>query len=174
MSVLRSQQVSVRRVLTVVALAAAWCALWGSFHIGNLLGGVVVATAALRLGTGRSRRGGVRLGPLARFAWLVLVDLVVSTATVVREVLTPTDRTDEGIVAIPLPAGARDHLLLLFVAITVTPGTAVVAAEEDASALYLHVLHCDRRDDVEAHVRHLAELACRALPIRSTAAGVPS
>ena len=58
----------------------------------------------------------------------------------------------------------RHHLLLLFVAITVTPGTAVVAAEADGSVLYLHVLDVDRRADVEAHTRGLAELACAALP----------
>ena len=97
-------------------------------------------------------------------SWLVAVDLVGSTITVVREVLTPTDHTEEGIIAIPLPPGSSDHLLLLFVAITVTPGTAVVAADPERSILYLHVLHCDRRRFVVEHVHELADLAVRALP----------
>ena len=32
------------------------------------------------------------------------------------------------LIAVSIPAGGKHHLLLLFVAITVTPGTAVVAA----------------------------------------------
>jgi multicomponent Na+:H+ antiporter subunit E len=142
--------------------------LWGSISLANVLGGVLVGLVALTVGVGASGRGGVRLGPLLRFVWLVTVDLVVSTITVVREVLTPTDRTDEGIIAVAVPPGGKHHLLVLFVAITVTPGTAVVAAEPDGSVIYLHVLHCDRRDDVERHVRHLADLACAALPTAPT------
>ncbi len=161
----RPSWLSVRRVLTAAGLVLAWCALWGSFSVANVVGGIAVAAVALTVGVGGSGRGGVRFGPLLRFTWLVAVDLVVSTVTVVREVLTPTDYTDEGIIEVAIPAGGKHHLLLLFVAITVTPGTAVVAAESDGSALYLHVLHCDRRASVEAHVQHLADLACRALPM---------
>ena len=102
--------------------------------------------------------------PLLHLTWLVIVDLALSTLAVVREVLTPTDYTDEAIIAVPLPSGGERHLLLLYVAITVTPGTAVVAASSDASTLYLHVLHADRRAEVEAHVIQLAEVASNALP----------
>jgi len=31
--------------------------------------------------------------------------------------------------------------------------------------LYLHVLHAGKAADIERHVQHLAELACRALPV---------
>ncbi len=155
---------SVRRLLTVVGLTLAWCALWGSISVANVASGLAVSFVALLLGVGGSGRGGVRIVPLLQFTWLVAVDLVGSTITVVREVLTPTDHTEEGIIAIPLPPGSSDHLLLLFVAITVTPGTAVVAADPERSILYLHVLHCDRRRFVVEHVHELADLAVRALP----------
>ena len=92
--------------------------------------------------------------------------------SVALEVLTPTDRTDEAIVAVPLPTESRRHLLLLIVAVTVTPGTAVIDADPDTGTLYLHLLHSDRRDATVAHVEELAELACKALPVRS--ALVPS
>lgn len=167
MSTVAHGLVSIRRVLTVGGLTLAWCALWGSFSAANILSGVLVAVVALAVGVGASGRGGVRIVPLLRFAWLVTIDLVASTVTVVREVLTPTDYTDEGIIAVDVATDSKYHWLLLFVAITVTPGTAVVAAEADRSTLYLHVLHCDRRRGVEEHVRELAELACRALPVES-------
>lgn len=153
-----------RRLLTVVGLTLAWCALWGEISWANVLSGAIVGSVALSVGVGGSGRGGVRIGALMRLVAAVSVDLVVSTFTVAREVLTPTDHTAEGIIAVPISAPAKHHLLLLFVAITVTPGTAVVAAEADGSVLYLHVLHRDRREAVEQHVRRLAELACTALP----------
>ncbi len=158
------RQLTFRRAVSVTALTAAWCALWGSPSPANILSGLVVSAAATTLGM-PPRRGGVRLVPLGQLIWLVAVDLVVSTAVVVREVLTPTDFTDEAIIAIPIPPGGRAHLFLSYVAITITPGTAVVAAEADASVIYLHVLHADRRSDVEAHVRRLFDLAERALPL---------
>jgi len=155
-------------VVSVVGLTAAWCALWGSFSAANTVSGLVVAVVASRLGN-PPQHGGVRLGPLLRLIWLVAVDLVVSTIVVAREVLTPTDFTDEAIIAIPVPPAGRMHLLLMFVAITVTPGTAVVAGEADASVIYLHVLHADRRDEIEAHTRRLFELASEALPLNPEA-----
>lgn len=156
---------AVRRSLTLAGLVLAWCALWGSFSAANVLSGLAVSLIALAVGVGGSGRGGVRVVPLAQFIWLVIVDLAVSTATVVREVLTPTDFTDEAIIAIPIPPAGRVHLFLSYVAITITPGTAVVAAEADASVMYLHVLHADRREEVEAHVLELFDLAERALPL---------
>lgn len=159
-----ARQITFRRAVSVTALTAAWCALWGSPSAANILSGLLVSSAAVTLGM-PARRGGIRVVPLLQLIWLVAVDLVVSTAVVVREVLTPTDFTDEAIIAIPIPPGGRVHLFLSYVAITITPGTAVVAAEADASVIYLHVLHADRRDEVEEHVLTLFDLAERALPL---------
>lgn len=155
---------SLRRLLGGAALVVAWCALWGALSVANVLSGAVLAVVALTLGVPAKGRGGVRIVPLTRFFGRVVVDLCSSTVAVIGEVLTPTDHTEEGIIAVDLPAGGRDHLLLLYGAITVTPGTAVVAGESDGSVLYLHVLRRDRRDDIAAHVRRLAELAAAALP----------
>ena len=154
-----------RRLLTLALLVLAWCALWGAVSVANVLSGVLVAVpvtlfAGVQPGTGR-----LRLLPLLHFVWLVASDLVVSTVTVAWEILTPTDYTDEAIIAVDTQVGARSHLLLLVVAITVTPGTAVVDTDGDTGRLYLHLLHADKADDIVAHVQRLAELACRALPV---------
>ena len=108
-----------------------------------------------------------------QFAWFVLVDLVVSTGAVAREILTPTDFTEEAIIAVEVPTSARRHLLLLLVAITVTPGTAVVDTDGERGTLYLHLLHCDRRAAVTAHIDRLAALAGAALPPPSLEPGGP-
>jgi multicomponent Na+:H+ antiporter subunit E len=165
-----------RRIAIVVLLVFAWCALWGSPTPANIASGFVVAIIVAMIDIGPPGRGGVRIRPLLRFARLVAVDLVISTVNVVREVITPTDHTEESIVAVRLPIDSRAHLLLMVVAITVTPGTAVVDTDPDDGTLYLHLLHDRRRQATIDHVRELADLACAALPIESSsteAAEVP-
>ena len=161
---LTSRRPPLRHVVTAASLALTWCALWGEISAANLASGALVAAAVTASGVGTVGRGGVRLSPLARFGALVAVDLVVSTVNVAREVLTTSDRTEEAIIAVRVPTDTRSHLLLLVVAITVTPGTAIVDADPDTGTLYLHLLHHDRRHRVEAHVLELARLACAALP----------
>ncbi len=161
--------ITVRRVVTVVALTAAWCGLWGSVTVANVASGLVVSVAVLATGFGTSGQGGIRWIPLLRLGWLVLVDLTRSTVDVAYEILTPTDHTEEGIIAIELPGASRHHHLLLTVAITLTPGTAVVDVDSDTGTVYLHLLHIDQRESVEAHTRRLANLACEALPVTDRA-----
>ena len=78
------------------------------------------------------------------------------------------DNTNEAIIAVNIPLHARQHFLLLIVAVTLTPGTAVVDADPDTGTLFLHLLHHERADDVRAHVAELAGLAEQALPTGST------
>ncbi len=154
-----------RRLLTLALLVAAWCALWGSVSVANVLSGTSIAVAATVFSGVDRNAGALRIVPLVHFVWLVLVDLVVSTVHVAWEILTPTDYTDEAIIAVDTNAESRTHFLMLVVAITVTPGTAVIDSDGDTGRLYLHVLHAEKAPEIEAHVRHLAELACRALPV---------
>jgi multicomponent Na+:H+ antiporter subunit E len=156
---------TVRRLVTIAGMVFAWCALWGTISVANISSGVLVSLVVLVSGVGPSGRGGIRIGPLLRFALLVLLDLVKSSFTVAWEILTPTDYTEEAIIAVDAPVNTRHHLLLLVVAVTVTPGTAVIDTDPDTGTLYVHVLHADKADDVRAHVLELSELACRALPV---------
>lgn len=152
------------RVLMVAALVAAWCALWGDLSWANLISGLVVSVTVVSVGIGTTGTGGFRPVPMALLLWLVARDLVVSTVSVAREVLTPTDHTREAIVAVRLPPESRRHLLFLSSAVTVTPGTAVVEVDRDAVILYVHILHSGRWQAVVDHVRELAAVAARALP----------
>jgi multicomponent Na+:H+ antiporter subunit E len=163
-----------RRLLTLLLLVAAWCALWGAVSVANVLSGTLVAVAVTVIAGVDPAHGRIRLIPLLRFLWLVAVDLVVSTANVAWEILTPTDYTDEAIIAVDTRAESRSHLLMLVIAITVTPGTAVVDTDADSGRLYLHLLHADKADEITVHVRRLADLACRALPVDDDNAEVAS
>ena len=160
----------VRRSATVALVVAAWCALWGEVSVANVASGLVVAGLAAAT-LGGTPRGGVRLVPLARLGWLVLVDLVTSTIAVAREVLTPGDGTDEGIIAVDLPPSSVRHHLLIVVAVTLTPGTAVVETDPRSGTVYVHLLHVDGRAAVTRHIEELAAVADRALPERTDAGG---
>lgn len=160
-----------RRLLTVTALTLAWCGLWRELSVANVASGLVVATVVSSPIVATVGRGGVRPLPLLRLIMLVLRDLVSSTLHVAREIVTPTDYTDEIVVAVPLPPTGDRHLLLLTVAITLTPGTAVLDINDNRddpehnSTLYLHLLHKDTRKGTVEHVLSLAALACDALPV---------
>ena len=153
-----------RRLALVALLTASWCALWGELSWANVLAGLAVGIVVVATGMCAPGEGSFRIVPLVQLTALVAWDLVLSTVQVAKEILTPTDHTDEAIIRVEVPADTRSHLLLLVVAITVTPGTAVVDADPDSGALYLHVLHHDRHEQVREHVQRLAELGCAALP----------
>lgn len=157
-----------RRLATIGALTLVWCGLWGELSVGNVLAGLAIAVAVTAIGVGTPGTGGVRPWPLLRLIGLVLADLARSTIAVATEIVTPIDSTDESIIAVEVPISSRDHLLMLVVAVTLTPGTAVVDADPQSGTLYLHLLHDKRRDDTIAHVHQLARLACDALPITPT------
>lgn len=159
-----SRYITFRRVCTVVALTLAWCGLWRSISVANVLSGLAVSGVVVASGIGTPGLGGVRIVPLMRLLWTVFVDLITSTIDVAVEILTPTDRTQEAVIAVELPVESRSHLLLLVVAITLTPGTAVVDADAATGTLYLHLLHVDRMEATVSHVQELARLACDALP----------
>jgi len=159
-----SRFITLRRVVMVAGLTLAWCGLWRTLSVANLISGLAIATAVTASSLGTPGRGGVSLVSLAKLLWLVLVDLVTSTVSVAVEVLTPTDRTNEAVIAVDIPSPGRQHLLLLTVAITLTPGTAVVDIDPDAGILYLHLLHVERREAAVAHVQELTRLSYAALP----------
>lgn len=153
-----------RSALIVIALVGAWCALWEKVSFANVASGLIVAIPVVALSGSQTNGRRIRIVPAVQLIWLVVVDLVRSTVSVVWEILTPTDYTDETIIGIDTQAETRSHLLLLVVAITLTPGTAVVDTDPDTGRLFVHLLHADAEPEVIEHVRRLAELACAAFP----------
>ncbi len=146
-------------------LVAGWCALWRDISVANLLSGTIVAVG-VQLVLGRSVLGGrpMKIVPVLKLVRLVLIDLVRSTASVAYEILTPTDHTQEAILAIAIPSKAHHLMLPLTVMITLTPGTAVIETDPIAGNMYLHLLHHDQRQETVRHVERLAELLAAAFP----------
>jgi multicomponent Na+:H+ antiporter subunit E len=143
---------------------ALWVALWGELSIGNLLGGVAVATllAGLFHPGRRERLGALRPVAALRFTWYVVVSLTRSTASVAWEVLTPTDRTRPGILAVQLPSATPVVLTAVTTAIGLTPGTVVVDVGHRPTILYVHVLHLSEPSRVRRDIARLEALALAA------------
>ena len=160
---------TVRRLTTVVALTAAWCAMWGNISVANVAGGLLLAIAVSVPAFAADQSGKINLIALARLVGLVALDLIQSTGAVARETLTPTDYTEESIIGVPLPPESRHHFTFLVIAITLTPGTAVVDIDDANCILYLHLLHNDRAQETIEHVQRLARAACEAQPSREPA-----
>lgn len=164
---------SVRTLTRAGLLVFVWCALWGEASIANVASGVVLAATIQVSGIGSLPFGGLRLVPLARFAGLVVVDLFVSSWVVLRDVLATADGTAESIFAVDVGVEGRAHLLLLTLAVTVTPGTAIVDTDPDRCLLYVHTLHDERRAADIALIHALVALACEALPAPSIVGARP-
>ncbi len=166
------RSLSIAKVCSVALLTAGWCILWGEVTIANVVSGAVLTSVLVVSATGRTPARTVRPLALAQFIGLVLIDLVKSTVTVATEVLTPTNRTDEEIILVDPRPDPVEHPLLMVVAVTITPGTAVVDIDPDTGEMYLHLLHAHKADEVTPHVQRLNRLANAALPRRAAAGGI--
>lgn len=153
-----------RGAATVVVLTLVWCGLWREISVANLLAGLAVAVGIMASGIGPKASGRLNVVALIKLFAVITIDLIKATITVAAEAITPGNNTQESIIAVALPPGHRSYGLLLSIAITITPGTAVVDISEDGSIVYLHLLYHDSRDDTVAHTLRLARMASEAWP----------
>ena len=145
-------------------LVIVWVALWEDASAANLLSGLAVGSMLILVFPMRPRGvpGKFRPVPAIRFAGYFVWKLVEASAVVTWEVLTPTNRINEGIVAIPI-RGVSDTLTTLVAnAISLTPGTLTLEVRQEPTVLYVHVLHLSDIEAVRREVQHLEVLAIRA------------
>lgn len=155
-----------RRIAATAVLVAVWIGLWQQLSVANLLSGTAVAAAILWLfpviTADPSRRPVVRPLRALHFLGYFLVNLAEASAVVAWEIVTPTNRINQGVVAVRI-RGASDALVTLVAnAISLTPGTLTVEVGRGATVLYVHVLHLRDVDEVRRDVLRLEALAIRA------------
>jgi multicomponent Na+:H+ antiporter subunit E len=152
-------------VVLVSWLVIMWMALWGNLSWANLLGGVAAAVAVLLTWSTTSRRTpAYAFRPLAALRFLAYFcwKLLEANAILAWEVVTPRNRINEGIVAIPVQGFSDGLITLVANTITLTPGTVTLEVSRDPAVLYVHVLHLADIEAVRREVRHLEILAVRA------------
>ncbi len=154
-----------RRLVTVLVLTAFWIALWEDLSWANLVGGMAVSVFAVYLVPPSPSTQYLTVRPLAliHLAGYFLVKLVEASAIVAWEVVTPRNRIQEAVVAVPLRSGDPFMITTLANAVSLTPGTITLEARREPPTLYIHVLHFKSVDAIRSDVRRLEELAHRAL-----------
>jgi len=153
-----------RRTLMVAWLVVAWVALWERLSPANVIAGVLVASLLVLVFPmgAPGIAGGFRPLAALRFAGYFGWKLLEASAIVSWEVITPRNRINQGIVAVPI-RGASDTLTTLVAnAISLTPGTLTIEVRQQPTVLYVHVLHLRDIDAVRREVQHLEVLAIRA------------
>jgi multicomponent Na+:H+ antiporter subunit E len=153
-----------RLPLLALWLTVLWVALWGELSAANVLGGLLVAAAAIWLLPMPGQPFGVRVRPwhAAVFAAYFAFKLVQANLLLAWEIVTPRNKIRTGIVAVPV-RGCSDMLVALVAnAITLTPGTLSLEVRRDPATLYVHVLHLRHPDEVRREVLRLERLAILA------------
>lgn len=161
------------RVVHVGWLVAVWLLLWGDVTPANVLSGLVVAGVVVAI-AGSRRSGQITVRPVAaiRFGAHFAVQLVVATAVVAWEVVTPRSRIRTGIVAVPLHGCSDAVATLIADTISLTPGTLTVEVNREPLTLYVHVLHLRDVGRVRRDVRRIEVLAVRAFGNAEALAGL--
>lgn len=145
-----------------VTLAVVWGAVTGNFETVNLLFGFFLGSLALyipRPFLGESKYFH-RSALVASLAWLFIVELVLSSFRVAREVLRPGLNFHSGIIALPLKIDRDAEITLLANLITLTPGTLSLDVSNDKSVIYVHgmdikdaeALRTDIKDGFETRI----------------------
>lgn len=151
-------------LLRVLLFAFVWAALRGSFGPVNLVVGAVLAAALLwylrplyegvaQIGRAGSLR--TTVGRFLRVFWLLellaffFYELVRSSLTVARQVLSPRLRVRPGVIALQLDARSGLEITVLANLISLTPGTLSLDVSDDNEVLYVHSMLVDGEDAVE-------------------------
>jgi multicomponent Na+:H+ antiporter subunit E len=161
------------RLVAVAVFTVMWLALWRDLSVGFVISGLVVS-AAVAFGAGPAGLvGGATLRPWPTLIYLTrfVRDLIVASAVIVWEVITPTDRTRTGIVAVPIVGGSDIVTTIVANTISLVPGTLTLDVRRDPAMLYVHVLHLRDPDEVRADIQLLERRAMRAFGRRPVEPG---
>lgn len=158
-----------RRLLSLAWMTSVWIALWGDISVANVLGGVLVGSIISVLAPSRGLAPDLRFRPFSalRLAVYFSWEVVVASVIVAWEVLTPSSRLNQAVVAVPLHTGSRVIAALVGNMISLTPGTLTLEVLGDPPVLYVHVLDLHTEEHIHASVHRLEALALRSFGAES-------
>lgn len=157
-----------RNLLTIAWLTVVWVALWEDLSWANLAGGVVAGAFVTLLVPIRPREATHGFRPLAflhlmaYFIW----ELVRASAILAWEVVTPRNRINAAVLAVPLHSRSRGIVTMVANMVSLTPGTLTLEVEETTMTLVIHVLHLESLAESRRDVLYLERLVLAAFPLR--------
>jgi len=158
-------------LLLNTSLALIWMMVTGQFTPPNLLAGFIVGYVTLFLAQrviGKTSYFGKTLQAVG-FLLYFLRELVVANVRVAIDVLSPRQRMQPRVVAIPLDAKTDFEITLVANLISLTPGTLSLDVSDDRRTLYIHVMHAPDVESVRHQIKYGLEQRVLAL-MRSSAA----
>ncbi|MFV2019776.1 Na+/H+ antiporter subunit E [Micromonospora sp. LOL_023] len=102
-----------------------------------------------------------RIARVVRFVAYFGFRLVVANLVVAREIVTPGSGLSPGIVEFRLRTRTRTEVVLMALAVGLTPGTLTVAIRQQPPTLFVHGMHAE---DPQTFRAELARLQDRLLP----------
>jgi multicomponent Na+:H+ antiporter subunit E len=159
------------RVVHVAWLTVVWMALWGEISSATALVGAIVGVALVLLfPPERPMRFVARPAAVARFLAVFAWRLVEASAIVAWEVVTPRNRINEGVVAVPVRGASDLVVTVLANVISLTPGTLTIEVDRSRRLLFVHVLHLHDVEQVRRSVWRIESLVLQAFGTRQAIA----
>ncbi|HZI16580.1 MAG TPA: Na+/H+ antiporter subunit E [Myxococcus sp.] len=153
-----------RMLVWNIVLAGMWMAMT-ELSGTNLFIGFVLGYFVLWLSPGAAQRTHYfrRVGQGLRFTGFFLRELVVSTARISYDVLTPTPYMKPAVIGVPLDVETDAEIALLAIVVTLTPGSLALDVSSDRKTLYVHAMYVTdpealRRDIKRGFERRILEL----------------
>lgn len=165
-----------RRLLTIAWLTVVWVALWEDLTWANLGAGLVAGGFVTVLVPDRPAEAVHGFRPLAflHLAAYFTGELLQASAILAWEVVTPRNRINAAVLAVPLHSRSPRIVTLVANMVSLTPGTLTLEVEETTMTLVIHVLHLESVAESRRSVLHLEQLTLAAFPPRrEPAAPIP-
>ncbi len=156
------------RILLAAWLLLVWVALWRDVSPANLVSGALLSGVVIWVfPPANDAPLGVRPLALVRFIGSTALSIVRANLVVAWEVVTPSNRINEGVVAVELQSSNPLVITHVSHAIILAPGTMVIdidkGTDERPTKLFVHVLHLRTVDEVRDEVLELEALALAAV-----------
>lgn len=129
----------------------------GDDHGGTVLGALAVDDDL--------DRAVVRPFALLKFIGFVVWQLVQANLVLAWEILTPVNKINVGVVAVPLRTESATAMMVVANVITLTPGSMTIESIRDEGrppTLYVNVMHLYEIEKVRAALLHVEELSVQA------------
>ncbi|PJJ57216.1 multicomponent Na+:H+ antiporter subunit E [Mumia flava] len=132
-------------------LTAVWVLLWGDLSVANVLAGLLIAFAVIRVFPQPPIAYGGVPRPLAlvRLAAVFLAELTVSSVQVAAQALRFGHQPRNAVVVVGLRTRNELHLMLTAELVSLVPGSLLIEASRRTWTLQVHLLGVDDEDAVE-------------------------